>query len=174
MLVIRLARTGRAKYPTYRLVAADSTKPATGKFVAILGHYNPHTKELVVKREDTLRYLSHGAQPSNTAIKLLIRDGVELPAWAKLKTKTPKAIEAPAEETAVEEVSEPTEAEIEADPETQAEAPAEEERVAAVATDEAASVEANVPNIDHTDTASDEAKAIDATVEAQNAEADAK
>ncbi len=75
MLVIRLARTGRAKYPTYRLVAADSTKPATGKFVAILGHYNPHTKELVVKREDTLRYLSNGAQPSNTAIKLLMRDG---------------------------------------------------------------------------------------------------
>jgi small subunit ribosomal protein S16 len=159
LLVIRLARTGRSKYPTYRLVAADSTKPATGKFVAILGHYNPHTKELVVKREDTLRYLSHGAQPSNTAIKLLLRDGVELPAWVKLKTKAAKVVEAPAEE--VVESAEPTEAEIEADPETENDSPAEveEERVAAVATDEAASVEANVPDIDHTDTAADEEKA---------------
>lgn len=152
MLVIRLARTGRAKYPTYRLVAADSTKPATGKFVAILGHYNPHTKELVVKREETLRHLSNGAQPSNTAVKLLMRDGVELPSWVKLKTKTPKAVEAPADE----ETSEPTEAEIEADPETEPESPAEEERVASVATEEAAKAEANAPNIDHTDTAADQ------------------
>ncbi len=156
MLVIRLARTGRSKYPTYRLVAADSTKPATGKFVAILGHYNPHTKELVVKREDTLRYLSNGAQPSNTAIKLLLRDGVELPAWVKLKTKAPKAVETPVEEAT--ESTEPTEAEIEADPETEPEAPTEtqEVRVAGVATDEAAGAEVNAPNINHTDTAADE------------------
>jgi small subunit ribosomal protein S16 len=155
LLVIRLARTGRAKYPTYRLVAADSTKPATGKFVAVLGHYNPHTKELVIKREETVRYLSNGAQPSNTAIKLLMRDGVELPAWVKLKTKAPKAVEAPAEETAdeaaPEEASEVTEAEIEADSETETEAPAEEERVASVATDEASDAEVNAPDIDNTD-----------------------
>jgi small subunit ribosomal protein S16 len=156
LLVIRLARTGRAKYPTYRLVAADSTKPATGKFVAILGHYNPHTKELVVKREETLRHLSNGAQPSNTAVKLLMRDGIELPSWVKLKTKAPKAVEAPAEEAT--ESTEPTEAEIEADPETESEAPAEEERVASVATEEAAKAEVNAPDIDHTDTAADEAK----------------
>ena len=153
MLVIRLARTGRAKYPTYRLVAADSTKPATGKFVAILGHYNPHTKELVVKREETLRHLSNGAQPSNTAIKLLMRDGTPLPAWVKLKTKAPKVVDVPAEE-----VADPTEAEIEADPETEPEAPAEEERVASVATEEASASEEKAPNIDHTDTAADEAK----------------
>lgn len=154
MLVIRLARTGRAKYPTYRLVAADSTKAATGKFVAVLGHYNPHTKELVVKREETVRYLSTGAQPSNTVTKLLMRDGVELPAWVKLKTKAAKVTEAPAEEAAT---SEPTAAEIEADPETAAETPVEEERVAAVATDEGAQAEAKAPDIDHTDTAADEA-----------------
>lgn len=157
MLVIRLARTGRAKYPTYRLVAADSTKPATGKFVAILGHYNPHTKELVVKREETLRHLSNGAQPSNTAIKLLLRDGIELPSWVKLKTKAAKVVETPAEEAA--EPAEPTEAEIEADPETESEAPAEEARVASVATEEASAAEANAPDIDHTDTAADQEEA---------------
>lgn len=98
MLVIRLARTGRAKYPTYRIVAAESARAATGKFVAVLGHYNPHTKELVLKREEVEKRLSQGAQPSNTIIKLLQREKITLPAWVKLKTKTPKATETPATE----------------------------------------------------------------------------
>lgn len=98
MLVIRLARVGRNKYPTYRIVAAESARAATGKFVSVLGHYNPHTKELVIKKDDVTRYLSNGAQPSNTVIKLLQREKVELPAWAKLKVKAPKATTAPAEE----------------------------------------------------------------------------
>ncbi len=106
MLVIRLARTGRTKYPTYRIVAAESARAATGKFVEVLGHYNPHTKELVIKREEIAKRLSHGAQPSNTVVKLLMREKMELPAWVSLKTKTPKATEAPAEEPRVAEVAE--------------------------------------------------------------------
>ena len=90
MLVIRLARTGRAKYPTYRIVAAESARTATGRFVAVLGHYNPHTKNLVVKREEIQKHLSNGAQPSNTVVKLLIREKLELPKWVKLQTKAPK------------------------------------------------------------------------------------
>ena len=101
MLVIRLARTGRAKYPTYRIVAAESARAATGKFVAVLGHYNPHTKELVIKHDDVKKHLANGAQPSNTVVKLLIREKVELPAWVKLKTKAAKVTEAPAEEAKV-------------------------------------------------------------------------
>ena len=73
MLSIRLARTGRNKYPTYRIVAAESARAATGKFVAVLGHYNPHTKELVIKKEEASHYLNNGAQPSNSVIKLLQR-----------------------------------------------------------------------------------------------------
>lgn len=88
MLAIRLARTGRNKYPTYRIVAAESARAATGKFVAVLGHYNPHTKELVLKKEEATRYLSHGAQPSNSVIKLLQREKIELPKWVSLKTKS--------------------------------------------------------------------------------------
>ncbi|MDB5179269.1 MAG: rpsP [Patescibacteria group bacterium] len=107
MLVIRLARHGRAKYPTYRIVAAESARAATGKFVAVLGHYNPHTKELVMKHEEVKKHLGNGAQPSNTVVKLLMRDKVELPAWVKLKTKAPKAVEAPAaEEVAAEAAAE--------------------------------------------------------------------
>jgi small subunit ribosomal protein S16 len=97
MLVIRLARAGRAKYPTYRLVAAESARAATGKFVAVLGHYNPHTKDLVIKREEIQKHLTNGAQPSNTVAKLLTREKVELPAWVKIKTKAPKPVEKPAE-----------------------------------------------------------------------------
>jgi len=98
LLVIRLARAGRNKYPTYRIVAAESARAATGKFVAMLGHYNPHTKELVIKREEIKEHLSHGAQPSNTVAKLLQREKVELPAWVKIKTKAPKPVEKPAED----------------------------------------------------------------------------
>jgi small subunit ribosomal protein S16 len=119
LLVIRLARTGRNKYPTYRIVAAESARAATGKFVSVLGHYNPHTKELVIKREEVQKHLSNGAQPSNTVVKLLTREKVELPDWVKLKTKAPKAVEAPAEPAAEPEAtaeSAPDETESAAEP----------------------------------------------------------
>jgi small subunit ribosomal protein S16 len=118
LLVIRLARTGRNKYPTYRIVAAESARAATGKFVDVLGHYNPHTKDIVIKREEVQKHLSNGAQPSNTVVKLLTREKVELPAWVKLKTKAPKPVEAPAAEA---EAEAPAEADAEV---TEAEAAA--------------------------------------------------
>ena len=117
MLVIRLARTGRAKYPTYRIVAAESARAATGKFVAVLGHYNPHTKELVIQRDQIAKHLGNGAQPSNTVVKLLMREKVELPAWVKLKTKAKPVVAEPAVEEKAEEKAdtEVTAAEAEAD-----------------------------------------------------------
>jgi small subunit ribosomal protein S16 len=155
LLVIRLARTGRTKYPTYRLVAAESARAATGKFVEVLGHYNPHTKELVIKHEEVSKRLSQGAQPSNTVVKLLKRDGqVELPAWVKLKTKT-----APAKpvEAAAEESTEVTEAEAAADTLEGDE----EVRVAEVTEAAVTEVEDQAPNVNDTETvnAKDEAKA---------------
>lgn len=138
MLVIRLARGGRTKYPVYRIVAAESSRAATGKFVEVLGHYNPHTKELVLKKEQIEKRLSNGAQPSNTVVKLLQREKIELPAWVKLKTKTPKPKEAEETEStevvaepaeAAEAADEPTEIEVEAaektDDTTEEAAPAE-------------------------------------------------
>ena len=115
MLVIRLSRTGRNKYPTYRIVAAEQARAATGKFITILGHYNPHTKELVIKKDEVSRYLTNGAQPSNTVIKLLQKEQIELPKWASIKTKqrAPKKTPAPvaAAPVASEAVAEATEAE---------------------------------------------------------------
>jgi small subunit ribosomal protein S16 len=115
MLVIRLARSGRNKYPTYRIVAAEHARAATGKFIAVLGHYNPHTKELVIQKDEIKKHLANGAQPSNTVTKLLTREKVELPSWVKIKTKTSKpkhepeaAAEPAATETAVDTAPEAT------------------------------------------------------------------
>lgn len=154
MLVIRLARGGRSKYPVYRIVAAESSRAATGKFVEVLGHYNPHTKDLVIKKEETIKRLNHGAQPSNSVIRLLQQEKIELPSWVKLQTKNrkpknepeeapeekaaPVAEEAPAEEAEAP-VAEASEAA--AEPAETKEAPAEEERVAVAATENAAEVE---------------------------------
>lgn len=102
MLVIRMARGGRNKYPVYRIVAAESSRAVTGKFIAVLGHYNPHTKDLTLDKDQTLKYISNGAQPSNSVIKLLQREKMELPAWVSLKTKTKKSKQEPTEEPAAE------------------------------------------------------------------------
>lgn len=95
MLVIRLARQGRNKYPVYRVVAADKRRAATSKFVAILGHYNPHTKEIVLNKEKIEMYLGNGAQASDRVLRLLKAEGVKLPAWAKThdRNKAPKNVE---------------------------------------------------------------------------------
>ncbi len=94
MLVIRLSRVGRKKTALYRLVAADKRRAATGKVVARLGHYNPHTKEAVINKEAIEDYLSKGAQPSSSAVKLLKAQKVKLPKWAEanlvVKKKAPK------------------------------------------------------------------------------------
>lgn len=144
MLVIRMARGGRNKYPVYRIVAAESSRAVTGKFVAVLGHYNPHTKDLTINKEETLKFISNGAQPSNSVVKLLQREKMELPNWVELKTKNKKSkqpeaevTEAPVEEAPVaEEASEEAPAE-----EVVAETPAVEETPAEEAAPEEAPAE---------------------------------
>ena len=78
MLRIRLRRTGAKKKPQYRLVVADVRAPRDGAFVDIIGHYNPLTDpETVVIQEEKARYwLEKGAQPSDTAARLLSKTGI--------------------------------------------------------------------------------------------------
>lgn len=83
MVVIRLARHGRHKYPTYRIVAADKKRAVTSKFLAILGTYNPHTKQIDLKKEEIQKYLDNGAQASDRVLRILIKEGIKLPKWAK-------------------------------------------------------------------------------------------
>lgn len=133
MLVIRLARGGRTKYPVYRIVAAESSRAATGKFVEVLGHYNPHTKELVIKKEEIIKRLNHGAQPSNSVAKLLMQEKIELPSWVKIKErdrkpkKEPKAEAAPAEAPKEEASGEPESSETAEPAETLTETESKEE-----------------------------------------------
>lgn len=107
MQVVRLARVGRNKYPVYRIVAADKRRAATGKFVHVLGHYNPHTKELVIKKEELKTAIDNGAQPSNAVLKLMKKDGIKLPSWATIETRkrAPKKEVEAKDETKVAEVA---------------------------------------------------------------------
>ncbi len=70
---IRLRRTGTNKRPTYRVVVADSRAPRDGRFIEILGHYNPLTQPPTVKidRAKVQAWIAKGAQPSNTVRRLL-------------------------------------------------------------------------------------------------------
>jgi len=72
-VVIRLMRAGAKKRPFYRMVAADSRRQRDGRFLEILGHYNPLTQpyELVVHKDKVVNWLSKGAQPSEQAASLL-------------------------------------------------------------------------------------------------------
>lgn len=75
---IRLRRIGAKKNPFYRLIVADSASPRDGRFIEEIGYYDP-TKQpevLTVDEEKALKWLSTGAQPSDTAKNLLKRAGV--------------------------------------------------------------------------------------------------
>jgi small subunit ribosomal protein S16 len=138
MLVIRMQRTGRKGHAQFRVVVQDSRRtPTSGKIVAQLGTYDPHSKNINLNKERAAQYLSNGAQPSPRVIGLLKTEGVALPAWVKdasakagkirnpekLRRNQPKE-EAPVETPAAPETEVPAEAEAEAAPveETAAEA----------------------------------------------------
>ena len=75
---LRLTRVGSKKNPIYRIVAADSRSPRDGKFIEIIGRYNPqHEPSLIeVDEEKAKKWLSYGAQPSETVAKLLKIKGI--------------------------------------------------------------------------------------------------
>jgi small subunit ribosomal protein S16 len=75
---LRLTRVGSKKNPVYRIVAADSRSPRDGKFLEIVGRYNPQTDPSTIELdEDKIRdWLSKGAQPSGTVQRLLKAKGV--------------------------------------------------------------------------------------------------
>jgi small subunit ribosomal protein S16 len=133
MLAIRLQRVGRKGHAMYRLAVQESQRhPSSGRVVAYVGTYDPHTKDAKVQVELAQKYLDNGAQPSPRVVKLLKDAGVKMPNWVskfddkktkdtrnsdKLRKNRP-AVEAkkPAEtkEEKVEEVAEEAAAETEA------------------------------------------------------------
>ena len=84
MLAIRLQRLGRKGYPVYRLAVQEAHRhPSSGRVVAYVGSYNPHTKESNIQVELAQKYLDNGAQPTPRVVKLLKEAGVKLPKWVK-------------------------------------------------------------------------------------------
>ena len=72
---IRLRRAGRAKKPAYRVVVADSRSARDGRFIEVIGHYDPLTNPPTIKIEldRASEWIKKGAQPSNTVRTLLAR-----------------------------------------------------------------------------------------------------
>jgi small subunit ribosomal protein S16 len=70
---LRLTRVGKTKQPQYRIVVADSRSPRDGRFIEILGHYNPREDPSLVNVDNDriLRWLGQGAQPTERVRKLL-------------------------------------------------------------------------------------------------------
>ncbi len=77
MLKIRLRRVGRRKQPSYRIVVAESSAPRDGRFVEVIGFYNPRTQpETVrVKEDRALHWLSVGAQPTDAVARMFKKRG---------------------------------------------------------------------------------------------------
>ena len=78
MVKIRLKRMGAHKKPFYRIVVADVRAPRDGKFIEEIGYYNPMTepKEIKINEEADQKWLSNGAQPTDTVKALFKKSGI--------------------------------------------------------------------------------------------------
>ena len=78
MVKIRLRRVGSKKKPMYRVVVAEDRAPRDGAFINVIGHYNPLTdpETVAIDEEKALYWLEQGAQPTETAARLLAKVGI--------------------------------------------------------------------------------------------------
>jgi len=79
-------RVGKKKQPSYRVVAADARSPRDGRFIEIVGTYNPRSEpsEISIDNAKAVHWLNHGAQPSERVKKLLEVSG----AWSAFEAGT--------------------------------------------------------------------------------------
>ncbi len=128
MLKLRLQRRGKKNYATYRVVVAEDRAPVKGRYIADLGHYNPHTDEFVVKQDVVAEWIGKGAKPTPTVHNLLIEHkvitGEKVTSWSPKKKEAAEGDEAPAEESKDGEKEAPAAEEAEAKPEEAKETPA--------------------------------------------------
>ncbi len=114
MLTIRFARRGRKGQAFFDLVVAEKSKPVQKKFINKLGYFNPRTEggkgEFVFDKEQVEKYINNGAQVSQSAARLLAKNGCELAGkFVAQRASKPQKTEAPKEEVAEEETPEATE-----------------------------------------------------------------
>lgn len=84
---LRLRRMGAKKRPFYRIVAADSRSPRDGKFIDIIGTYDPLTEPATINidEEKALKWLNNGAKPSDTVRNLFSKKGI-MAKWHQTKS----------------------------------------------------------------------------------------
>lgn len=96
MLAIRMQRLGRKGLPHYRIVVQDSRRtPGSGRVVATLGSYNPHTKEVVLDKEKSQKFVDNGAHPSDRVSALFGLQGLTLPSWTGKRTAQDRTLRKP-------------------------------------------------------------------------------
>ncbi|MFW5885382.1 MAG: 30S ribosomal protein S16 [Patescibacteria group bacterium] len=108
MLIIRYRRAGKRNAPQYKVVVAENSSPVQGKFVESLGSYNPHSKEVILKKERVKHWLEKGAQCSDSVHNLLVSQGILK--TSKRKVNIPKKEEGATEEAVSKEQVEKQEA----------------------------------------------------------------
>jgi len=79
LLKIRLTRVGKKKQPIFRVVVAEKSMPVKGKFIDLLGVYNPRNKEYKIDKDKVKNWLEKGAQLSDTVAMFLRKEGMKLP-----------------------------------------------------------------------------------------------
>lgn len=101
MLRIRLSRVGKKNKAQFRVTVAEARRAPTGRFIEILGHYDPHTKEKAFNKERIEYWISKGAKPSATMNNFLVDAGIvkgeKVTSW-KPKKKEEVKKEAPLEQ----------------------------------------------------------------------------
>ncbi len=87
MLKIRLARTGKKNQPSFRIVVTEHTSAPKSNYLAVVGHYNPFTKKLVIKEDQATSWMAKGALPSGKVASLMVKAGLTSPVVERLALK---------------------------------------------------------------------------------------
>ncbi len=104
MLTIRFSRVGKKNRAQFKLTLQEHTVAPGGRHVEILGSYDPHSKQAVLKEERIKYWISKGVNPSDTVYNLLVSKGIISGEKRKVKLPAKKVEEVPAEAAAPAEV----------------------------------------------------------------------
>lgn len=163
-----MQRRGRTGHAQFRVVVQDSRfHPTSGRVVAYVGNYDPHTKAAKLDGEKISKYLASGAQPSDRVAKLLSKEGIKLPDWFKPEAPKKKEVRNPDKRRS----TRPSEEKVTPPPETEAhvaDLPAEASAEAGATTEPAEPVESAEAPVPAKEPAAEEPAAeVEAPAEAE-------
>lgn len=74
--MIRLSRTGKPKQPYFRIIVSEKTKDPWGKYIEVVGNYNPRSKKLEAKKDRVTYWISKGAQLTESLHNIFVKEGI--------------------------------------------------------------------------------------------------